>query len=142
MLRAVPSPLKPEVLNQAIAVAMASNSRKRVGCVILKKKKIIAAACNHDKKTHPIQKLYANLASQIHGNQELSHKIFLHSEILGLLRAKEGGDTIITARVGGHGGNKLRNARPCPLCTLFLKHHGIKNVHYSTANGFLYEEWQ
>lgn len=139
---AIPSPLKPEVLQQAVAVAMSSPSRKRVGSILLKKKRIIAAACNYDKKTHPIQKQYAHLASCIHNNSELSKKIFLHSEILCLIRAREPFDTIITARVGGHGGTQLRNSRPCPLCSLFLKHHGVKKIHYSTRKGFLFEEWE
>jgi len=139
---AIPSPLKPEILNQATAVAMASASKKRLGCIILNKKKIIAAACNCDKKTHTIQEKYARLASQLYENDSLSQKIFLHAEILCLIRSKGEGDTIITARVGGHGGNKLRNSRPCPICSLFLKHHGINKIHYSTPDGFLFEDWR
>ncbi len=139
---AIPSTLKPEILNQAVAVAMASTSRKQLGCIILKKKKIIAAACNYDKKTHTVQERYAKFASKIYENDSLSHKIFLHAEILCLIRSKGEGDTIITARVGGQGGNKLRNSRPCPICTLFLQHHGIKKIHYSTSNGFLFEDWR
>ena len=139
---AVPSHLKPEIFNSAISVAMASPSKKRVGSILLRKRKIISAACNYDRKTHPIQDKYAILASRIHDNDVYSKKQFLHSETLCIIRAKEEGDTIVVARVGGHGGNKLRNSRPCPLCTLFLKHHGIKNIHYSTPNGFMFEEWR
>lgn len=142
MTIAIPSPMKPEFLNQAVAVAMASSSKKRVGSIILKKKRLIASACNCDRKTHPIQKKFADLASQIYVNESFSRKIFLHSEILCVIRAREEGDTIITARVGGHGGNKLRNSRPCPLCTLYLKEHGIKKIHYSTPNGFRFEQWE
>jgi deoxycytidylate deaminase len=138
---AVPSHLKPEILNSAISVAMASPSRKRVGSILLRKRKIISAACNYDRKTHPIQEKYAILASRIHDNDVYSNKHFLHSELNCILRAKEEGDTIVVARVGGHGGNKLRNSRPCPLCTLFLKHNGITKIHYSTASGFMFEDW-
>jgi deoxycytidylate deaminase len=138
---AIPSSLKDELLQQAVAVAMASPSKKRVGSILLNKKRIIAAACNYDKKTHPIQKKYANLACNIHKKSELSQKIYLHSEILCLIRAKEYADTIIIARVGGHGKSKLSNSRPCQLCTLFLKEYGIKKVHYSTPNGFMFEHW-
>jgi deoxycytidylate deaminase len=138
---AVPSQMKPEILNSAIAVAMASPSKERVGSIILKKRKIIAAACNYDRKTHPMQEKYAMLASRVHENEAYSKKLYLHSETNSLIKAKGEGDTIIIARVGGHGGNKLRNSRPCPLCTLFLQHYGIKKVHYSTPNGFLFEEW-
>lgn len=139
---AVPSQMKPEILKSAVAVAMASPSKKRVGSILLRKRKIISAACNYDKKTHPIQEKYAILASRIHDNDDYSLKRFLHSETLCIIRAREKGDTIVIARVGGHGGNKLRNSRPCPLCTLFLKHHGIKKIHYSTPNGFMFEHWK
>lgn len=138
---AVPSHLKPEILNSAISVAMASPSKKRVGSILLRKRKIISAACNYDKKTHPMQERYAILASRIHDNDVYAKKTYLHAELHCILRAREEGDTIVIARVGGHGGKKLRNSRPCPLCTLFLKHHGIKNIHYSTPNGFMYERW-
>jgi deoxycytidylate deaminase len=138
---AVPSLLKPEIHEQAVAVALASPSKRRVGCIILKKRKIIAAACNYDKKTHPIQDRCANNASKIHGVADLAKKQYLHSEILAIIRSRGKGDSIVIARVGGHGGNKLRNSRPCPLCTLFLKQHGICKIHYSTPNGFMYEKW-
>lgn len=138
---ATPSQLKPEFLNSAISVAMASPSKKRVGSILLKKRRIISAACNYDTKTHPIQEKYAILASRIHENEVYSKKSYLHSEICCLIRAREKGDTIVIARVGGHGGNKLRNSRPCPLCTLFLKQNDITKIHYSTVNGFMFEDW-
>ena len=138
---AVPSQLKPEILKSAVSVAMASPSKKRVGSILLKKRKIIAASCNYDRKTHPLQEKYAVLASKIHDNDAYSKKLYLHSEINCLIRAREEGDTIVIARVGGHGGNKLRNSRPCPLCTLFLKHNGVTKIHYSTPNGFMFEDW-
>jgi len=138
---AVPSQMKPEILRNAISVAMASPSKKRVGSILLRKRRIISAACNYDTKTHPIQEKYAVLTSRIYDNDVYSKKLYLHSEILSLIRAKEEGDTIVIARVGGHGGNKLRNSRPCPICTHFLKHNGITKVHYSTQNGFMFEDW-
>lgn len=135
------SPLKPEVLNQAVAVAMSSQSKKKVGSIILKKTKLIASAVNLETKTHPIQAAYGERASCIHNNIGLSKKIFLHSEILSTIRSKGRGDTIIVARVGGTGAKELRNSRPCPLCSMAIKESGIKHVHYSTDHGFLYEYW-
>ena len=32
----------------------------------------------------------------------------------------------------------LRNAKPCPVCTMALKEAGIHNVHYTTDDGFVY----
>jgi deoxycytidylate deaminase len=136
---ATKSPLKPEVLNQAIIVAMSSQSKKKVGSVILNKGKVIASAVNLEKKSHPIQAFYGEKASCIHNNEGLSEKIFLHSEVNNLIRSKGKGDTIIVARVGGKGGKELRNSKPCLVCSLALQEYGVKHIHYSTDNGFVYE---
>ena len=136
---ATKSPLKSEVLSQAIAVALSSQSKKKVGAIILKKGKIVASAVNLEKKSHPIQAFYGEKASCIHNNNGLSQKIYLHSEVNCLIRSKGRGDTIIVARVGGRGGKELRMAKPCKICSLALEEYGIKHIHYSTDNGFLYE---
>lgn len=135
------SPLKPEILNQAIAVAMSSQSKKKVGSIILKKNKLIASAVNLEDKTHPIQASYGERASCIHNNEGLKHKQYLHAEIYSIIKSKGKGDTIIVARVGGRGGKELRMARPCSVCSICLLETGIKHVHYSTDNGFYYEYW-
>lgn len=135
------SPLKPEILNQAVAVAMSSTSKKRVGSIILKKTRLIASAVNLENKTHPIQASYGERASCIHNNQSLKMKTFLHSEISCLIRSKGRGDTIVVARVGGKDWGELRCSRPCKVCSLALKENGIKHIHYSTDYGFLYEYW-
>ena len=46
-------------------------------------------------------------------------------------------DTIVVARLGGHSGDELRNAKPCPICQLALEQANIKNIIYSTDDGFL-----
>jgi deoxycytidylate deaminase len=135
------SPLKPEILNQAIVVAMSSQSKKKVGSIILKKGKITASAVNLETKSHPIQASYGRRASYIHNNEGLKQKQFLHSEMNSLIRSKGKGDTIVVARVGGRGGKELRNSRPCVVCSIALKEYGIKHIHYSTDQGFLYEYW-
>jgi deoxycytidylate deaminase len=138
---ATKSPIKKDILNQAVAVAMSSTSKKKVGSIILKKGRLVASAVNIEKKSHPIQAFYGERASNIHNNDGLSQKIYLHSEVNCLIRSKGKGDTIIVARVGGNGGKELRNSKPCPICSLALKEYGIKHVHYSTDYGFFYEYW-
>lgn len=133
------SPLKSDILNQAIAVAMSSQSKKKVGSIILKKGKVIASAVNLENKSHPLQAFYGEKASCIHNNVGLGQKIFLHSELNCLIRSKGKGDTIVVARTGGRGGRDLRNSKPCPICSLALQEYGIKHIHYSTDHGFLYE---
>lgn len=139
---ATKSPLKPEILQQAIAVAMASDSPKRMGAVLLKKRRIVASATNSYEKTHPVQAWYAEKTAQILNQPSLSKKVYLHSEVLCLIKCREDADTIIVCRVGGHNkSNELRMARPCPVCSHYLKKEGIQHVHYSTPNGFMYEYW-
>lgn len=132
--------LKNSILNQAIKVASSSPSQKRVGAILLSKKKIISHSCNFDQRTHPIQYRLANETARVHGN-DFSKKLFLHAEIGALIKAKRKADTIVICRVGGHSGVELRNARPCKICSGFILNSGIKHVHYSTDDGFQYEYW-
>lgn len=127
--------LKPEILNQAISVAMASPSKKKVGSILLKKSKVIASAVNLDFKTHPIQYEWGCKVGK-------PEKSFLHAEISCLIRARDNADTIVVARIGGHGRDELRCARPCPVCSAYLKYESkVVHIHYSTNEGFMYEYW-
>jgi tRNA(Arg) A34 adenosine deaminase TadA len=116
-------------LQLAIQTAMSSPSKKRVGAVLLKKNKIIATAVNLERKSHPIQARFAKRVG-------LWQKIYLHSEIHALIKAKEDADTIVVARINPQ--NKIRNAKPCPICSLALEEAGVKNIYYSTDDGFMY----
>jgi len=69
----------------------------------------------------------------------LEEKIYLHAEVAALIRCRSDVDTIVVARLGGHEGDELRNARPCPICTLALEQAGIKHIYYTTDNGFEYD---
>lgn len=136
------SHLKKEIINQAIAVAMASDAPKKMGAVLLKRNKIISAATNSYTKTHPIQKWAAERTARIYGQKDYSLKQYLHSEIRAIIKAKgEPADTIVVCRVGGHGGKELRNSRPCNICSAFLIQNGVQHIHYSTDQGFMYEYW-
>lgn len=119
-------------LGLAIKVAESSKSKKKVGAVLLHKNKVISQGVNQDTKTHPLQ---AKLAEMV----GLDEKIYLHAEISALVKCKSEVDTIVVARLGGHYGDELRNAKPCPICSLALKEAGIENVYYSTDDGFLYQ---
>ena len=117
-------------MDLAIKVAESSKSRKKVGAVLLYKNKPITQSVNQDKKSHPLQ---ARLASMV----GLDEKIYLHAEISALVKCREECDTIVVARINSE--NKLRNARPCPICQLALDEAGIKKICYTTDEGFLYE---
>lgn len=136
------SPLKKSILNQAVSVAMASNAPKKVGAILLRKNRIIATAVNDYQRTHPVQYFAAQNAARIFNAPHLAPKYYLHSEIFALVKAREDADTIVVCRVGGHGGQELRNARPCLICSNFIQRSStITHVHYSTNKGFVYEYW-
>lgn len=134
------SPLKQEFLKQAFAVALSSPSKKRMGAILLRKKKVIAASCNYDRKSHPVQSWWANKTAELYG-ESFSTKVFIHAEIGALIKAKENADTIVICRVGGHSGRELRNSRPCVICESYIRHSNIQHIHYSTNQGFMYEYW-
>ena len=69
----------------------------------------------------------------------LHEKIYLHAEISALISNKSNAITFIVERLSVDSGNELRNAKPCPVCSLALKHAGIKHIYYSTDDGFLYQ---
>jgi tRNA(Arg) A34 adenosine deaminase TadA len=123
------SGISDNFLQLAIDTAKSSPSRRRVGAVLLKKNKVIATAVNLEEKSHPLQ---AKLAQKV----GLGEKIYLHAEISVLIKAKEDADTIVVARVNTQ--NKLRMAKPCPICALALEQEGIKNIYYTTNEGFMY----
>ncbi len=139
---ATKSPLKKCILQQAFAVAIASNAPKKIGAILLKKNRIIASAVNSYEITHPIQYWAAQNAARIFNEPQLENKIYLHAELRSLIKAKEDADTIIVCRVGGHGGQELRNSRPCPVCSEYIRScSDVVHIHYSTSQGFMYEYW-
>lgn len=120
------------IMGLAIKVAESSKSRKRVGALLLNKNKVISQGVNQDTKSHPFQAKLADMVG-------LSEKIYLHAEISALVKCKSEVDTIVVARLGGHEGNELRNAKPCPICSLAIQQAGIEHIYYTTDEGFLYE---
>ena len=120
------------IMDLAIKVAESSRSRKKVGALLLQKNKVITQGVNQDTKSHPLQARLADMVG-------LSEKIYLHAEISALVKCKCEVDTIVVARLGGHGGDEIRNAKPCPICSLALKEAGIQHIYYTTDDGFLYQ---
>jgi deoxycytidylate deaminase len=120
------------IMDLAIKVAESSQSRKKVGALLLQKNKVITQAVNQDTKSHPIQAKFAHMVG-------LHEKIYLHAEMSALVRCKSDADTIVVVRLGGHSGHELRNAKPCPICQLAIKEFGVEHIYYTTDDGFLYQ---
>ena len=126
--------ISDSVLQQAIKTAKSSPSKKKIGAILLRKNKVIVTATNLEKKTHPIQ---AFLAEKV----GLDEKIYLHAEVNALIKSKEKADTIVVARIGGHGHDELRMSKPCPICQMALEMNNVNRVIYSTNEGFL-QQWR
>ena len=122
--------ISDSVFDLAIETAKLSPSKKKVGAVLLNKNKVVVTATNLETKSHPLQAKFAERVG-------LHQKIYLHAEIAALVKCREECDTIVVARVNPQ--NKLRMARPCPICELPLHEAGITKVYYTTNQGFLYE---
>jgi deoxycytidylate deaminase len=136
------SPLKKEILKHAYSVALSSDAPKKIGAILLKRNRIIASAVNDYTRTHPVQFWAAQNAAKIFNEPHLENKIYLHAELRSLIKAKEDADTIVVCRVGGHGGQELRDSRPCPVCSEYIRScSDVVHIHYSTDQGFLYEYW-
>lgn len=137
--------LKQRILDQAIAVAMASEGPKRVGAILLRKNRVIAAACNNYNKSDPFQAKISQKVSLIYNKPEFSKRVFGHAETLALKKIRnDEADTIVVCRLSGKSSSrKLRMARPCTVCSHLIEefYPSIKHIHYSTEKGFMYEYW-
>jgi deoxycytidylate deaminase len=134
-MMATKSPLKKTILQQAFAVAIASNAPKKMGAILLdKRNRIISAGVNSYEITHTQQFYAAVMASKKYKNPNLSKKLFLHCEINCLLKSKKPGHKLVICRVGGHGGTELRDSFCCPICYLYITNNcpSIKEIHWST----------
>ena len=119
------------ILDLALKVAESSKSKKKVGALLVYKNKVVTQAVNQDTKSHPLQARLADMVG-------LGEKIYLHAEIAALVKCRSEVDTIVVARLGGHYGDELRNAKPCPICSLALEQAGIQNIIWSSNDGFVF----
>lgn len=111
--------------------------RVHIGCVVVYNKKIVASATNC-KKTHPVQKEYNKFRE--FDDESCSH--FVHAEIKALQQLVNTPYSISDVSVYVY--RELHNkkngmARPCPACMNFIMDKGIKNIFYTTDEGYAYE---
>jgi deoxycytidylate deaminase len=86
-----------------------------------KRGKLLSYATNSYKKTHPIQKHFAELAGE-------PARIYLHAEILAILRAgQQPIHTLVIKNTNGY------HSDPCPTCRKAIEAYGIKQLITTTA---------
>lgn len=129
------STLKNRVLEQAIAVAMASDAPKKMSAILLdKRNRIISSGVNSYVTTHTQQFYAAVTAAKKYKQPSLKKKTYIHAELSCIIKSRNPGSKLVICRVGGHGANELRNSFCCPICYLYIKTNcpTIKEIHWST----------
>ena len=108
----------------------------KIGCLIVSGHRIISSGYNSDK-TNPIQKKY----NRLRFSEETPHR--LHAEVSALLPLLNNKDIdfskvkIFTYREKAD--HSLGTSRPCKSCMALIKDLGIKNIYYTTDDGYCHE---
>lgn len=119
----------PNRFRAAIAAASQSEDYQyKLGAAIFAKKRLISVGANN-AKTHPLSKFYGR-------------PVTVHAEMQAIIRANNlveslEGLVLVVARIKRNG--ELGMARPCSGCQEIIKHHKIKEVWYTTENGWAKE---
>ena len=97
-----------------------------------KRGRILSIGTNSYSKTHTIQSYYAKKVG-------LDVKEYLHSEIQALIRAGDKQVHRLTVeRYNADGQPAL--AKPCPVCSEAIRAYGVKEVWYTSPQGFVKEK--
>lgn len=122
---------------KARLVATLSDFRKtHIGCVAVYQGNIIGLGCNCNK-THPTQKYYNKYRKQ---SDSMLPK--LHAEISCLNSIKDLDINFSKVKLYIYRIRKDQDyglSRPCPSCMAAIKDIGIKDIYYTTNDGFSYE---
>lgn len=126
------------------ASAFSDYNKIHIGAVVMYKNKPIGIGWN-TKKTHPLQFKYNKYREANIGRKYIAdeHLPMLHAEIMALQDATRrfNGDLskcsifVYSEKKDGY----TRLTRPCKACSQQLKDLGIKNIYYTTNNGWNYE---
>lgn len=123
--------------NKAKQIATISDYPKiHVGCVAVFQNQIIAIGYNCNK-THPLQMFYNKY--RIRSNLILPK---LHAEMSCINQLKNlhinfSKVKLYIYRIGND--KEFRMARPCPACMAAIKDLGIRDIYYTTDDGYVYE---
>jgi len=119
------------------AAKMSTFRKFHTGCVIVYKNDIISSGYNSNK-THPLQKEYNKERFDVDSTPH-----YMHAEIHALSSILND-DSIDWRKVHIYVYRILKNtsyglAKPCASCMKLIKHLGIRNIHYTTNEGYVHE---
>ena len=112
--------------------------KQKIGAVAVYKNRIIATGYNVVKE-NPLQKYY----NKYRGFDTDTAKNMLHAEMMCILRIKELDMDYYKVHIFVYRELKdgsLALAKPCPACMQAIKDLGIKNIHYTGKDSFIYEK--
>lgn len=118
------------------AAEISDYHKTHLGCVAIYQNQVIGIGCNCNK-THPMQKYYNRYRKN---DDRLLPK--LHAEISCLNGIKNLDVNFSKVKLYIY---RLRNdksyglARPCPSCMAAIRDLGIKDIYYTTNDGYAYE---
>lgn len=110
-------------------------SNAKVGCLVVCGHRIISSGFNSDK-TNPLQKRY----NKFRFSEESPHK--LHAEVSALLPLLNKDVDFSKVKIFTYrekSDHSLGKSRPCKSCMALIKDLGIKNIYYTTDNGYCHE---
>src|SRR5574344_58372 len=107
-----------------------------IGCIAIYKKQIIGVGYNANK-THPLQFIY-NKYRNLKWNG-IQPKAKLHAEMMCILSIKDLDVDFTKVKLFVYREDKNRNlalSRPCNACMRAIRDLGIKEINYTTYNGY------
>ena len=134
-----------KMFNKAREIAKTSDfDHFHLGCILVYKHRILAAASNTNK-THPQQKYYNQFRQFRKGPKPCLHT--MHAEIAAInsipypvgIEVDWKNVDIYVYRIAPGLRSKHGMARPCAGCMAALKKLGIRNIYYTTDDGYAYE---
>jgi deoxycytidylate deaminase len=112
--------------------------QEKLGAIIVLRNEIIATGYNRNKSS-PMQAFWANKAGR-------PEAIYTHAEMSALNKVASAQFAMTNADImkvfvyRQFADGTPAMARPCEICSMALKHLGIKRWYYTTDDGFAYEE--
>lgn len=113
--------------------------REHVGCIAVYQGKIIGVGYNSEK-THPIQ-YYYNKYRNNNRNEYFVPKLHAEINCINSIRHLDINFQKIKLYIYRVLNDKPYGiSRPCPSCMAAIKDFGIKNIYYTTDDGYAYEK--
>ena len=117
-----------------------------IGCIVLYKNKIVSSGYS-SIKSHPLQKEY-NSFRQFDPSVDFNdyiHKHYLHAEVMAInnatrfIKDDEWPHVKLIIYRTTKDNDKQGMCRPCKACMEMINNKGIRNIYYTTPEGFNYE---